>query len=270
MFDELIVLTAELGIEGIFPLLIVPLIRPLGLMFGFIGFAWAFQSRLFLRLSIATTLAIPVIFIDLNVLRGLVLRSDATELVPISVKEFGIGYGIGFLASMPFFALQYAGALTDTFRGENDTGLHDPTGGTLHTFSTIYLVVGFFTFFSVGGFETMLDSFYATYRVWPIGSIFPTMDHMAAMKVMDILTQTIYEAFRIALPLLSVLILIEFSLSIAARLGRRFNMYDLAFPIKNLTTLLIMPLIIWIVWSLSEDRFASSASPLEILQRLIQ
>lgn len=270
MFDELILLVAELGIESIFPLLIVPLIRPLGLLFGFIGFVWAFQTRLLLRLSIAATLAIPVIFIDLDVLRGFVLRSDATELVPISVKEFGIGYGIGFLASTPFFALQYAGALTDTFRGENDTGLHDPTGGSLHTFSTIYLVVGFFTYFSIGGFEAMLDNFYVTYRIWPIGSIFPTMDQMAAMKVMDILTQTLFDAFRIALPLLSILILIEFSLAIAARMGRRFNMYDLAFPIKNLTTLLMMPLVIWIVWSLSEDRFAASASPLEILQTLIQ
>jgi type III secretion protein T len=270
MLDELIRLLSDRGFEKVYPVLIIAVLRPFGMLFSFLAFTWAFRSAVMMRMSIAFAFALPILATQTGQFERLLELSDVTQFLPMTLKEFGIGYALGFLASVPFFALQYAGAITDTFRGENDTGIVDPTGGNLHTFSSAYLMIGFFAFFSLGGFEKLIQNLYATYGIWPIAGVLPTLSASAGMQVVDILTRTIFTAIQIALPLLAMLVVIEFSVSIAARLGRRFNFYDMAFPLKNLATVLTLPLTMWVIWQLSDDRLGESGEALSILEALFR
>jgi len=270
MLEEFSGLISTHGVSQIYPLVMIVALRPLGLLFGFIAFGWAMRSGLMLRISIAIALSLPTAAGNFDQIAALVQSPDILTLAPISLKEFALGYALGFLSSLPFFALQYAGAITDAFRGENDTGIQDPAGGSLHTFSIAYLIVGFFSFFSFGGFEAMMRSFYGTYQIWPIIAGFPVLTSSAWLMAADLMTQTLWSAFTIALPLLSMLLLIELSFAIAARFAKRFNFHDLAFPVKNLVTVLSLPLTMWVVWSLMEGREAESAEALRLLERLLQ
>lgn len=268
--DTLATLIADNGILAVYPVLLLVVLRPFGMMMGFMAFTWALKGAQMIRVSIGVALALPVAAGSATSLESFVAVPSIAAALPVAVKELMVGYGLGLLASLPFFALQYAGAITDAFRGESDTGIEDPTGGNLHTFSTAYLVIGFFAFFSLGGFETLLRSLYSTYAIWPLTAGLPTFDQAAAMKVADMLTATLMTTFIIALPLLAMLVLIELSMGVAARLGRRFNLYDLAFPIKNLVTVLTMPLIMWVIWNISEARLGESADALSMLEGLLR
>ncbi|MEJ6402719.1 flagellar biosynthetic protein FliR [Yoonia sp. 2307UL14-13] len=245
-------------------------LRPFGLLLGFLAMTWALKSALMLRLSIAIALALPTIGGNLDAIEALIVEPNALQLAPLSLKEFGLGYALGFLASLPFFALQYAGAITDAFRGENETGTPDPGGGTLHTFSVMYLVIGFFAFFSFGGFERLIENLYSSYIIWPVSFSFPTFSASVGLQAVDILTRTIISAIWVALPLLGMLVVIELAVSVAARLGRRFNFYDMAFPLKNLATALTLPLTAWLIWGLSDEKIAESSGALMILQRFFE
>ncbi len=270
MLDDLIILLSDRGFDRVYPILIIVVLRPFGMLFSFLAFTWAFRTAVMARMSIALAFALPTLVAQTGQFERLMEFQTVTQFLPLTLKEFAIGYALGFLASVPFFALQYAGAITDTFRGENDTGIQDPTGGSLHTFSSAYLVIGFFAFFSLGGFEKLIQNLYATYGIWPITAATPTLDASAAMQAVDIFTRTIFMAIQIALPLLAMLVVIEFSVSIAARLGRRFNFYDLAFPLKNLATVLTLPLTMWVIWQLSDDRVGESGEVVSIMEAFFQ
>jgi type III secretion protein T len=266
VLDAMVRLISDRGIGTAYPIIILLVLRPFGMLLSFLAFTWALRGAQMLRISIAVALMLPALGAHADEFERLIGLTSVVQFLPVCLKEVAIGYALGFLASLPFFALQYAGAITDTFRGENDTGLHDPTGGTLHTFSSAYLVIGFFAFFSLGGFEKLIENLYATYGIWPVSYAFPTLSASAAMQAADILTRTMMTAIRVALPLLAMLVVIEFSVSIAARLGRRFNFYDLAFPMKNLATVLTMPLMMWVIWQLSDERVSETGEALTILE----
>lgn len=268
--DGVIDLISANGITAVYPILIMVVLRPFGLLMGFLAFSWAMRGAQMLRVAIAITLTLPVMAGNAAAFERLIELSSVTQFLPIALKELVIGYALGFLASLPFFALQYAGAVTDAFRGESDTGTPDPTGGTLHSFSAAYLVIGFYAFFSLGGFETLIANLYATYTIWPLDVGLPQIDAAAVLRAGDMLVATLVTTFIIALPLLSMLVVIELSMGIAAKLGRRFNLYDLAFPIKNFVTVISMPLTMWIIWKISEKRLDESSDALPMLEALFR
>ncbi len=268
--DDVVTLITANGIVAIYPILFMTVLRPFGLLMGFLAFSWAMRGAQMLRIAIAIALTLPVMAGNAPAFERLISLTSVTAFLPIAMKELIIGYGLGLLASLPFFALQYAGAITDAFRGESDTGNPDPTGGTLHTFSTAYLVIGFFAFFSLGGFEALVRNLYRTYDIWPLDAGLPNLDSAAALRAGDMLTSTLMTTFVVALPLLAMLVVIELSMGIAARLGRRFNLYDMAFPIKNLVTVLTLPLIMWVVWQVSATRLIEAEDAFPMLQGLFR
>ncbi|NJM81718.1 MAG: flagellar biosynthetic protein FliR [Tabrizicola sp.] len=269
-FDGIVTLISDNGITTVYPILIMLVLRPFGMVFSFLAFTWALRSAVMVRVAVAIALALPTLAAHVGEYERLIEMTSVTQFLPVSLKEFGIGYALGFLASLPFFAMQYAGAITDVFRGENDPGYPDPTGGTLHTFSTAYLVIGFFAFFSLSGFEKLVQNLYESYGLWPVSYAFPSFSGAAVLQAADILTRTLWTAIRVALPLLAMLVVIEFSVAIAARLGRRFNFYDLAFPLKNFATAVTVPLMMWVIWQLSDDRVGETGEALFMLEALFQ
>ena len=270
MGEELILLIQRTGFEGAYGILAFAAARPLGLLFGFQAFAWAIGTWVSLRLGIAVAIGLPTLMVTLPQIAVLVTEADAIDAAIVAPREFVIGFGLGLLASLPFFALQYAGAVTDAFRGESDGGQTDPSGGgTLQTFSVLYLVIGFAVFFAAGGLWSLVGILYDSYAVWPVEAAAPSLGDEGAMLVLMLLGETLATTVRLALPLLALLLLIEFAVGIAARLGRRTGFYDMAFPTKNLAAILALPMVAWFVHSASDELTQEAFLAGTLLERLI-
>lgn len=250
--------------------MILTVLRPLGLLFGFVVMRWAFGRAWVLRISIGLALALPVLAGNITEVEELIVEGNIRSLVFIAPKEFGIGYGLGFLSSLPLVALQFSGAITDAFRGETDSGLTSPTGEPLTTFGALYIVIGFAAFAAFGGLLIMVESLYRSYAIWHLGNTFPTLDEDAAMLAAQMLGTVLRLAIQIAAPLLIFLAAIEFVISISARLARRFNLYDHSFSLKNLGGILSLPLLALFVWMLAEELSDDIGGSLTVMESLFK
>lgn len=268
MYDVIGDILARRGYQSLYGVLIFMTLRPAGLLFGFMAFTWALSQMRTLRISTALGLALPTLVLTGTQIEAILDTAGIAELAFLSGKELLIGYGLGLLASLPFFALQYAGAITDAFRGESDSGITDPTGGTLQTFSLLYVVIGFAVFFGVGGLWGLIAMLYQSYTIWPVNQPLPALAGDAPVQIMMMLGDMFLLTVRTAIPLLALLVVVEFVLGVAARLSRKFGMQDLTFLAKNFSAVLMLPLIaLYVLW-VAEPSTAVVDEALEMLRML--
>ena len=257
-------------LEHIFLVVVLGLLRIFGLTWGFLGFSWAFGHGVMLRIAVSMALGFPIIVAQADQTALLAQTAGALDLVLLATKEFALGFAFGFLISSPFRALQYAGAVTDAFRGESDSGITDPHGGQLQTFSMLYLAIGFAVFASIGGIWRVIAKIYETYLIWPINLLYPQMSEDFAQLMVQGLMRSLELAVLIALPLLILLFATEFALMVSARLARRFGMYDLSFLTKNLVTIFTLPLTAMLILRVAETRSPDAVLGFEYLQQLLE
>ncbi|MGB5863671.1 MAG: flagellar biosynthetic protein FliR [Sulfitobacter sp.] len=257
-------------LEALFLLLALNALRILGLSYAFVPFSWAVGSSSLLKMGIALPLSAPIIVANLDATLILSREANQLPLILMLPKEFAIGFGIGVIASGPFRIMQYAGALTDTFRGENDSGIQAPDQSQLHTFGLAYLVVGLFLFAQTGGWALMTGLMYDSYLIWPVDEFLPPLSNFSYIIVGQMFDATFRLVFQVAGPLLVMLFIIEMACYGGAKIGRRMGFYEMAFPIKNLMTLLTLPLIMFLFQSNAEGYLEAAYESFDVMRMLFE
>lgn len=228
-------------------LLALSLLRPLGILYGFTIFSWGISHGLMLRLTAIFPLSLFFVSHEVDEVVLLASSTSVSSSVGILAVEFFLGFALGALSSSGFHALKYAGAITDSYRGENNAGIQDPSGGELNTFSLIYFSMGAYLFCTNGGFLLLVDSLAETYVVWPIGSQDIRFSRTAWQISSTMVTRSLTLAMVIAAPLLIVLLVVDFSLAIASKIGQRLHVYEYSFVLKNLSSLLALPFMVLVI-----------------------
>lgn len=243
LFENFVYFLFDEGWANIVLLLMLSAARPLALLYGFTGFNWALGTARLARAALAVALSLPLALITLPQIRMVIADATTIDILYILIKEVVVGLALGLMASLPFFAMKYAGAITDQFRGESDSGLHAPDGGTITTFGMTYMVIAFYIFVDSGGLFHLFGALFESYVIWPLIAPLPQPSLASIDFVTRAIMNSLWLAIWVAAPLLTLLFVIEFSVSIAARLGRQFNFYNLAFPLKNVATILSLPIL---------------------------
>jgi type III secretion protein T len=236
-------LAALLGLPGeaVTLFLALTVARPIGLVFGFVIFPWAMGQSFILRISIACALGLPMSIAMRSDIAALVQRQSLIEQVLLTPKEFALGFGIGFLASFPLVALQYAGAITDSFRGDSGSGHPDPAGGKIGAWGTYFLMIGMIIFTFGGGMRDLINVFYESYAIWPPTEFLPQLKMASVGMVWQMLDLTLKSAIIVAAPILCILMAVDFALALGARMAQRFQLMSLEMAVKNLVAALLLP-----------------------------
>ncbi len=253
MTEQLFIFVRDTPFEVLFLVISLGMLRTLGLSFGFMAFNWGLGTSITVRAGIAMAIGSPLMLANLDTVIEISNSATRFELAVLSPKEFAIGYGLGILASLPFLVMQYAGAVTDSFRGESDSGIQDPSGGTFQTFSVFYVVIAFFVFFSMGGLWDLFANLYRSYEIWPLETLYPKLGADAGLTALQLLDDTMHSAVLVAGPLLIILMAIELILIVAAKLARKFGLYDLSFLAKNAVAILSLPLLAIFILKMSNE-----------------
>ena len=111
---------------------------------------------------------------------------------------------------------------------------------------------------------------YDSYKIWPLLSVFPVLQPGAADVALEALGFTLWLAIQTALPLLVILVFVDFSLAIAGRIGRRFRFYEMSFLLKNLTALLLLPMMTYIIWIVNSDIVSASANGFDFIRAFFE
>ncbi|MEM8773856.1 MAG: flagellar biosynthetic protein FliR [Pseudomonadota bacterium] len=260
----------EDGFENFYFVMLYSMVRCFGLTWGFFAFSWAMGPSILLRTAISAAFSLPVLVINMENIATFTQTANSFELFLAVPKEFIIGLGFGFLASFPFRAMQYAGAVTDAYRGEADSGLFDPDKNPLQTFSLLYLIIGFYVFFALGGLWRLIETLYETYDIWPIDLTFPQLSSSSLQLVINGIQASLELAVVICAPLLILLMSAEFILMISAKLARRFGLFDSSFLIKNLITIATLPLTALLMVRVAETYTPEAILGFDVLKQLFQ
>ncbi len=245
---------------ALFHLMTITFMRPLGLLFGFIGITWALGgTSSLIRTGIAFALATPVIIFESSNLLQYISVSSYLNIFVLVIKEFGIGFALGVIVSIPFWIVQFGGAMLDSYRGESNSGGKDPTGGEISTLSRYHLVTALLIFSSLAGFTMMIGEFYKSYQVWPITSALPVIQGNSYAKILDLMNYIAIQGLVVAAPLLFIMIAVDFLALVCGKIAKGFNAMDFSFALKNLLTVLLLPLMaIIFVYALQNTYFKSS------------
>lgn len=157
------------------------------------------------------------------------------------LKETFLGIIIGFLATIPFWAIEAVGFVVDNQRGASMASSMNPLSGSQASPLGILLIQMSVTMFFVGGsFILFLGMVYTSYSVWPIFSILPKPEISTALFFVDQLDFLLRFTAVFAAPILIAMFLAEFGLALVSRFAPQLNVFFLAMPVKSAVALVIL------------------------------
>lgn len=147
------------------------------------------------------------------------------------LKETLIGLIIGFVLKIYFQIYQFIGSLWSTQGGLGMSMALDPVGGVqtpvLGRFYNLCLCA---IFVLSGGYHWFIKTLIDSFTLIPINKgVFGT--HLVA-GIIDTVGNYLLISFKLAMPVLGLLILIDFGLGILARTVPQMNMFVIGIPLK--------------------------------------
>ncbi|HHP0448554.1 TPA: type III secretion system export apparatus subunit SctT [Vibrio harveyi] len=161
-------------------------------------------------------------------------ETDGIWLMIILGKEVLLGLLIGFVAAIPFWAIEAAGFLVDNQRGAAMASMFNPTLGSQSTPTAVLLTQTLITlFFSGGGFVAFIYALFNSYASWPVISFFPSVTEEWVHFFYAQFEQLMWLGVLMSAPLVLAMFLAEFGLALISRFAPQLNVFFLAMPIKS-------------------------------------
>ncbi|EHJ9994708.1 SctT family type III secretion system export apparatus subunit VscT [Vibrio parahaemolyticus] len=166
--------------------------------------------------------------------QALPAETDGLWLIVILGKEVLLGMLIGFVAAIPFWAIEATGFLVDNQRGAAMASMFNPTLGSQSTPTAVLLTQTLITlFFSGGGFVAFIYALFKSYATWPILGFFPMVTDAWVSFFYDQFQQLMWLGVLMSAPLVLAMFLAEFGLALISRFAPQLNVFFLAMPIKS-------------------------------------
>ncbi|WP_366922981.1 flagellar type III secretion system protein FliR [Metallumcola ferriviriculae] len=183
------------------------------------------------------------------------------DIIPVSMlglvfliaKEVVVGLLLGFTAGLIFQAIKIGGELIDIQMGFAMASLFDPISNTRVTligqFQYYYAIL---LYLVLNGHHSLILAIVRSFQLVPLGSAM--LSGILAQHFISIFLGMFAVAFKIAAPVIAVLIISDISLGLVARTVPQLNVFMLGFPIKAalgmLVVALLLPLLAGIVTDL--------------------
>ncbi|WP_174634819.1 EscT/YscT/HrcT family type III secretion system export apparatus protein [Yersinia thracica] len=214
------------------------MMRPYGMLLILPLFTARSLGSSLLRNSVVFAIALPItpLFFSTTLLH----QGHLTGWFWLLCIELMIGVMIGFVAALPFWAIDMAGFLIDTLRGATMSTLFNPSMGMESSiFGVLFTQILTVLFLISGGFNLVLLALYGSYEILPAGSgIQPTS---TMLEFLQSEWRLMYElCLSFALPAMLVMVLADLSLGLINRSSQQLNVFFLAMPIKSALALLLL------------------------------
>lgn len=163
---------------------------------------------------------------------GFQMPTNIPELSLILIKEFTIGYIVGFVANVLFIGVEIAADLVSMQMGLTAAQAMNPmTGTTSPILSQAYTILASIIFIGLNGYHWIFSAVYKTFQIMPPGyniAISGTITH----NVIFLTSQIFTIGLGIALPIFSVLLITDVLLGFVAKMMPQMNIFMVALPVK--------------------------------------
>lgn len=167
--------------------------------------------------------------------------------VLLIIKEVMVGLAIGFVASLLFTAVQFAGMLTDTEMGFGFVELVDPFSDEPITVLGQFQVIIFtILFLLLNGHYFLILAIQKSFELVPLMGVNFSGGSMMS-HLTNLFANIFILAFKFAAPVYVTLFLTELALGVVARTVPQINIFFVGMPLKIfiglMTTILVLPML---------------------------
>lgn len=168
-----------------------------------------------------------------------VMPHDMVGLSCILIKEFAIGYIIGFCANLVFMAAELGANMFSIQMGLSISQALNPASGTTSPIiSQAFTLLITMVFISLNAHQWLLSSLYSSFAHVPIGYSF-IFDGALVQKVIYMTGQMFAIAIGISMPIFSILLIKDILLGFVSKLMPTMNIFMVAMPLKVFVGLLL-------------------------------
>ncbi|MBG5280023.1 SctT family type III secretion system export apparatus subunit PscT [Pseudomonas aeruginosa] len=195
----------------------------------------------------------------------------ALDIALLIGKEVLLGLLIGFVATIPFWAMEATGFIIDNQRGAALASTFNPSLGSQTSPTGLLLTQTLITpFFSGGAFLALVGSLFRSYASWPVSSFLPQLGSQWVAFFYAQFSQMLMLCALFAAPLLIAMFLAEFGLALVSRFAPSLNVFILAMPIKSLVASLLLVLYLGILMEHAYDALLLAVDPLRLLRPVLE
>ena len=159
------------------------------------------------------------------------------------VMEFIVGLIIGFVFSLAFTTIQLAGQFIDRRMGYALANVMNPSEGfQVPLVGQFKNIVATLVFLIVNGHHHILKLLDESFLLVPINQLVFSSD--LAKSLIEVIGELFPIAFQIALPIVSILFIIDLAFGLVARVVPQMNVFIMGIPTKSLVGLLMISFIL--------------------------
>lgn len=154
------------------------------------------------------------------------------ELFIILLKEFAIGYTIGFCANLIFIAAELAANTFAIQMGISISQALNPLSGTTSpVIAQAFTLLMAMIFISLNAHQWLFSAVYKSFQTVPVGYSFIFSGEFV-QKILYLSGQMFTVAIGIAMPIFSVLLIKDILLGFVSKLMPQMNIFMVAMPLK--------------------------------------
>lgn len=169
-----------------------------------------------------------------------VVPTSMPEMTLFLLKEFGVGFLIGFLANFMFAGVQIGGHMLSQQVGLQMSSMLDPaTQSQVPILGEFYLMVTAMIFLALDAHQWLFAAVYQSFIKIPPG-LDILFTPIIVQQVLHLSSQMFVIALGLVLPIFCVLFVMEVLLGVLAKMIPQMNIFMVALPIKIMVGLVLM------------------------------
>lgn len=164
---------------------------------------------------------------------------NSIEYAVLLIKEFAMGYVIGFVMELFFLIITFAGSIIDYQMGLSMATIFDPQSNAQIALSgSIYHTYFMLLFFAVDGHLALFKLLITSAEAVPYGQV--VFGTQVAWSMVEIFIQCIIMAVKFAIPIVAIQFLAEIAVGILMKIIPQINVFVVNIQAKLLIGLLML------------------------------
>jgi len=185
------------------------------------------------------------------------LQVDAIAVTFIVLKEVFIGFVLGMLVAVPFWAFEGIGFLIDNQRGASIAATLNPLTGNDSSPMGILFNQAFIVFFFISGaFNLMLELLFHSFTLWDAFTWTPHLKPETMPLLIDQVLRLVKLALLLASPAIVAMFLSELGLALVSRFVPNLQVFFMAMPIKSALAVLVLMIYMATLFEYATDLIA--------------
>lgn len=165
--------------------------------------------------------------------------SSTLEYAVLLLKEFAVGYIVGFVMNLFFYVIIFAGEIIDLQMGISMSKIYDiQSNASISLSSTYYNALFVIIFFMVNGHLALFKLLLTSGEIVPYGNVLISGE--IANRITDIFCLCTMLAVKMAFPILAIAFLFEVGMGILMKTIPQINIFVINIQIKLFVGLIIM------------------------------